>query len=47
MMWASDCPHPDSTWPRSQEVVADETAHLSAEVKQGIIRDNAKALYRL
>ena len=45
MMWASDYPHPDSTWPRSREVVEDETARLPAAIKQGIIRDNAKALY--
>lgn len=45
MMWASDYPHPDSTWPFSQDVVARETAHLSPDVKRDIIRENAKALY--
>jgi predicted TIM-barrel fold metal-dependent hydrolase len=47
MMWASDYPHPDSTWPHSQETVARETAHLSPEVRQKIIHDNAAALYGL
>src|SRR5581483_7268942 len=31
VMWASDYPHPDSTWPHSQEIVERETAHLSPE----------------
>ena len=37
MMWASDYPHPDSTWPFSQEIVAKETAHLSPEQKHAIL----------
>jgi predicted TIM-barrel fold metal-dependent hydrolase len=41
----SDYPHPDSTWPHSQEVVARETAHLSPEAKRKILHDNAAALY--
>ncbi|MFN0070819.1 MAG: amidohydrolase family protein [Chloroflexota bacterium] len=45
MMWASDYPHPDSTWPDSQAIVAKETVGLDPRVKQGILRDNAKALY--
>ncbi len=45
MMWASDYPHPDSTWPYSEEIVEKETAHLSPESKRKIIRDNAAALY--
>ena len=47
MMWASDYPHPDSTWPFSQEVVDRETAQLSPEMKKRIVRDNAAALYGL
>ena len=45
MMWASDYPHHDSTWPFSQEVVDRETAHLPPEITRGIVRDNAAALY--
>lgn len=45
MMWASDYPHPDSTWPHSQAIVAKETAGMDPKIKQGILRDNAKALY--
>jgi len=47
MMWASDYPHPDSTWPFSQDVVASETAHLTPEAKKKILHDNAAALYGL
>jgi predicted TIM-barrel fold metal-dependent hydrolase len=47
MMWASDYPHPDSTWPWSQNVIEKETGHLDPEMKKRIIRDNAAALYGL
>jgi uncharacterized protein len=47
MMWASDYPHPDSTWPFSQDVIARETAHLTPELKKRILHDNAAALYGL
>jgi predicted TIM-barrel fold metal-dependent hydrolase len=47
MMWASDYPHPDSTWPFSRQVIEKETAHLAPDVKTQIIRDNAKAFYGL
>jgi uncharacterized protein len=47
MMWASDYPHPDSTWPFSQDVIARETGHLTPEVKKKVLHDNAAALYGL
>jgi predicted TIM-barrel fold metal-dependent hydrolase len=47
MMWASDYPHPDSTWPWSQAVIAKETLHLTPETRKKIVRDNAAALYGL
>jgi predicted TIM-barrel fold metal-dependent hydrolase len=47
VLWASDYPHPDSTWPNSRAIVERETAHLAPHVKQGIVRDNARALYGL
>jgi len=28
LLWASDFPHTDSTWPRSQQLLAEHTAHL-------------------
>lgn len=45
VLWASDYPHPDSTWPNSREVVERETAHLDATTKRKVLRDNAKVLY--
>jgi predicted TIM-barrel fold metal-dependent hydrolase len=47
MMWASDYPHHDSTWPFSDEIVERETAHLDAASKRAILRDNAASLYAL
>jgi predicted TIM-barrel fold metal-dependent hydrolase len=47
MMWASDYPHADGTWPFSQQTVEEETAHLDPETKRKIIRDNAAELYGL
>jgi predicted TIM-barrel fold metal-dependent hydrolase len=47
VMWASDYPHPDSTWPHSQEVIAAQMAGLSATARRKITRDNACALYGL
>ena len=47
MMWGSDYPHPDSTWPFSKETIEKETGHLAPALKKRIIRDNAAALYGL
>ena len=47
MMWASDYPHADGTWPYSKETIEKETAHLDPVTKRKIIRDNAAALYGL
>ena len=47
VMWASDYPHPDSTWPESQEVVVKHFQHLPDEDKQKICWKNASELYKL
>lgn len=47
MMWASDYPHPDSTWPNSVDVVEKETAHLTPIEKKKLVRDNALAFFGL
>jgi predicted TIM-barrel fold metal-dependent hydrolase len=47
VMWASDYPHHDSTWPFSQQVVDREMAHLPPATKRQIVRGNAAALYGL
>ncbi len=46
-MWASDYPHPDSTWPESQTVVEDHFQGLPDEDKQKIVWRNAAELYRI
>lgn len=45
IMWASDYPHPDSTWPSSRDVVERETAHLDPATKRKVIYENAQRLY--
>ena len=45
LMWANDFPHSDSTWPWSQDVIATQTASLTAEQKQAILCDNVAELY--
>jgi len=47
VMWASDYPHPASTWPNSQAVIERQTGHLSPATKQKILSDNARKLYAL
>jgi len=47
VMWASDYPHHDSTWPYSQQVVDRETAHLAPEVTRAVVHQNAATLYDL
>jgi predicted TIM-barrel fold metal-dependent hydrolase len=44
-MWANDFPHSDSTWPWSQEMLAEQTAQLTAEQKQAILSGNVAELY--
>ena len=45
IMWGSDYPHPDSTWPFSKDFIEKDSAHLPPEMKRKVIRDNAAALY--
>ena len=47
MMWASDYPHPDSTWPDSVAILDKEMATLDPAMRQKITHDNAKAFYNL
>ena len=47
IMWGSDYPHPDSTWPFSDEIVAKDSAHLPENMKRKVYRENAAALYGL
>jgi predicted TIM-barrel fold metal-dependent hydrolase len=47
LLWASDFPHTDSTWPRSQQLLAAHTAHLTEPQRQAIMRENAAQLFHL
>ena len=45
LMWANDFPHSDSTWPWSQDIIAEHTVGLSRQNKEWILRDNCAELY--
>ena len=45
LLWANDFPHSDSTWPWSQEMLAEHTANLTDEQRRGILCDNVVDLY--
>ncbi len=47
VMWASDYPHPDSTFPRSREAVAETFRDLPAEVTRKVVAENCAVLYGL
>jgi predicted TIM-barrel fold metal-dependent hydrolase len=47
LMWANDFPHSDSTWPRSQEVLAKQAAHLTEAERDLVLHDNVAELYGL
>jgi predicted TIM-barrel fold metal-dependent hydrolase len=47
LLWANDFPHSDSTWPNSQAVIAEQTAHMTEAEKNLVLHDNVAELYRL
>ena len=48
VMWASDYPHGDSTWPNSRRAIAESVlARIDAASRRRIVHDNAAALYRI
>jgi predicted TIM-barrel fold metal-dependent hydrolase len=47
LLWASDHPHSDSTFPDSQRVLAEQTAHLAPDVRDDILWRNTSRLYKL
>ncbi len=47
VLWASDYPHPDSTWPNSRQVIEKQMGDLAPAVRRQLTRDNAAALYGL
>jgi predicted TIM-barrel fold metal-dependent hydrolase len=47
IMWGSDFPHTDSTWPNSQAVIKKNLVGLPESVSAKVLHDNAAALYRI
>ncbi len=47
LMWANDHPHSDATWPWSQEMLTEQTAHMTEHQKDRVLRDNCRDLYGL
>lgn len=47
IMWASDFPHGDGTYPRSREVAEEVTLGMTAEQRRAVVYGNAAALYGL
>ena len=47
LMWANDFPHTDSTWPRSQDLLSAQTAHLSEAERNRVLHDNVAEVFHL
>jgi predicted TIM-barrel fold metal-dependent hydrolase len=47
LMWASDFPHTDSTWPNSRKVIEQDFQDVPVDVKSKIIFGNAAKLYNI
>jgi predicted TIM-barrel fold metal-dependent hydrolase len=45
LLWANDFPHSDSTWPWSQEMLVEQTGHLTDEQRRAILSGNTAELY--
>ena len=47
LMWANDFPHSDSTWPWSQQVLAEHKADLAADQAVAVLGGNVASLYHI
>jgi len=47
LMWGSDYPHTDSTWPCSKEVLGEMFEQFPEDARRKITRDNVRELYSL
>jgi len=47
LMWANDFPHSDSTWPKSQELLAKHASSLTPQQRDWLLHDNVAELYGL
>ena len=47
VMWASDYPHADSTWPESQKAIEEQFKDVSSSARRRVLCENARDLYVL
>ena len=47
LMWSNDYPHPNSTWPKSWDVITRDLGHLSEETRSRLLQENVRQLYKL
>jgi predicted TIM-barrel fold metal-dependent hydrolase len=47
IMWSSDFPHPVTSWPRSQEVIAESFAGVPEDEKRLMLCENAERVWNL
>ncbi len=47
LLWATDYPHPDSTWPESQKVIRDHFQGIDIDDMRAIVGGNAARIYGL
>jgi uncharacterized protein len=47
VMWGSDYPHRDGTWPFSQKVIEEQFRGIDDPIKRKMLWDNARRFYRL
>lgn len=46
-MWSNDFPHPNSTWPKSREIIRRHLSGVSEGVRAKLVRDNCARVYNL
>ena len=46
-MWSNDYPHQNSTWPKSQEVIARDLGGLESGDRTKLLNSNVARLYNL
>jgi hypothetical protein len=46
-MWASDYPHPDSTWPDSRKAIEESLGTLSESARRKVTGETCRELYGL
>jgi predicted TIM-barrel fold metal-dependent hydrolase len=47
VMWGSDYPHRDGTWPFSQKAIEEQFRDVPAPIARKILGENARRVYRL